>query len=133
MPRGMDNLPPPPTSGTMRGSPSMAGGEPGVGDLMSRIAGRGQGGGNDQQAAQLVMSGVQQLVQAAQMNPALGDAVQQSISIIQNAVQSLAQQSGAMGPGGKGPRKRAPKKSQGNGAEMGQGDEMGGGMGTGAY
>lgn len=56
-----------------------------------KVAGKEtQEASTDERAAILIMSGVQELVEAAMLNPALDSAVRQAISIIQEAVARLA-------------------------------------------
>lgn len=88
--------------------------------LAAREAGGGMGGGmggggGEQESAQLLMSGAQQLMQAAQMNPRLQPIVQQAMQILQAGVQEMA--GGEMGggesePTGKGRRRVKPPKSE---------------------
>ena len=102
---------PPPTSSASRGAPEMAqGGSPAAG-LMAQLAGRqGAGGGGDQEAAQLVMSSAQQLMQAAQMSPSLAPFIQQAIEVIRGGVEQLA--SGGPTPPEMRKPPKAPKKAK---------------------
>ena len=103
-----DSEMPPPSRGMDRGVPGMAAGpspSPSAG-MLAQLAGRqGGGGGGDQEAAQLVMSSAQQLMQAAQMSPALAPFIQQAIEVIRGGVEQLA--SGGPTP----PEMRKPPKT----------------------
>lgn len=101
MPR--DNKLPPPT-GRGRKGPEMMDEDPAIVGKLSQLAGMGGegapmggmggmmrgAGGSEEQSASLLMSGAQQLMQAAQMNPALQDMVNQVIIILRQGVQGLA-------------------------------------------
>jgi len=90
MPRD-DGLPPPVGKG--RRGPEMTPDNPSIYGKLEQLAGqqgggRGMGGG-DQEAAQLLMSGAQQMMQAAQMKPELQPIITQALQIIQQGVSGL--------------------------------------------
>lgn len=100
-----DRVMAPPTRGAPTDPSMMGGPPPATSDLIRQAAGgRGAappgGGGGAAQAAQLIASGAQQLIQAAQMFPALSEPIQQAIAILQAGVSQIAQM--AQAPGGKG-------------------------------
>ena len=115
MPRDT-GLPPP-----MRGSqsrPQMAK-DPGTMGKLDQLAGMGaedqmgaQGGqGGDQEAAQLIMSGTQQLLQAAQMNPDLQPMVMQAVQALKSGMERFVGPGGGEGDMG-GETQKKPKKSK---------------------
>jgi hypothetical protein len=98
MPRDIERgTPPPPVRGTMQKK------ERGVKDLISDVAGRGVGGGGEQEAANMVMQGAEMLMQAAQMDPRLMPIMRQAIGIIQQGIMQFAGGAGAPGAGAPGP------------------------------
>jgi len=120
MPRDENRLPP--KTGKGRMGPEMMDEDPAIVGKLSKLAGMGpeqqmggQGGG-EEQSASLLMSGAQQLIQAAQMNPALQEMVGQVVQILQQGVQRMAgaggqpggggEMEGMMGGGGGGGRRR---------------------------
>jgi ABC-type sugar transport system substrate-binding protein len=112
MPREM-GLPPP-----MRGSqtrPQMGRDQSTMGKL-DQLAGQDQGGdemggqGGDQEAAQLIMSGTQQLIQAAQMNPQLQPMVMQAVQVLKGGMERMVGPSGMAGGGEEKPKKKKEKR-----------------------
>jgi len=110
-----DGLPPPSKKG--RRGPEMAEDDPSIMGKLDQLAqqdqmggggGMGMGGGGEEQSAQLLMSGAQQMMQAAQMNPRLQPIIQQALQIIQAGVQELA--GGGMGGGMEGEAPKPEKK-----------------------
>jgi len=100
-----DSEMPPPSRGMDRGAPGMAAPTSPSAGMLAQLAGRQGGGGGDQEAAQLVMSSAQQLMQAAQMSPALAPFIQEAIEVIRGGVEQLA--SGGPTP----PEMRKPPKT----------------------
>ena len=117
----------PPKIGKGRKGPEMMDEDPAIVSKLSQLADQGEeasggmmmggGGGSEEQSANLVLSGAQQLIQAAQMNPALQEVVGQVIGILQQGMQRMAGQGqggppGEMGGGrgGGGRRRMRPPK-----------------------
>ena len=131
MARGDEGIPPPVGKG--RRGPEMMAEDPSIGGKLDKLAAQGGGDmmggeGGDEQSAQLLMSGAQQLMQAMQMNPNLQPFVTQALQILQQGVQQMAGREGEMGPeagGGKPKKKRKepPPSEQEAGAGM---DQFGG-------
>lgn len=125
----------PPKTGKGRMGPEMMDEDPAIVSKLSQLAGAGQeapmggGGGEEEQSASLFMSGIQQLKQAAEMNPALQQVVQEAFSVLQRGVQQMTGAGGQpgaggemMGGGGRGggrKRMRPPKVEREQEAEMG--------------
>lgn len=144
MARDESRLPPP--TGKGRKGPEMMDEDPSIVGKLSQLAGqRGVGeqgmmggmgggmggeGGNEEQSASLLMSGAQQLMQAAQMNPALQQFVGQAIQIIQQGVQQLAGAGAGgeppMGGGraGGGRKRMRPPQKEARGENEGAGEDQ---------
>ena len=107
-------LPPPQSKGGKK-KPDMTKDASTYGKL-EQLAGaedQGMGGGTEEQSAQLVMSGAQALMQAAQMNPALQGIVGQALSILHQGIRGMAGGGADQGMGaeaGIGEERPAPKK-----------------------
>lgn len=113
---------PPPLRGA-RTSPDMlpdAGGRGGGGAYgkMSQLAGIGMEGdtGGEEQAAQLVMSAAQQLMQAAQLHPQIQPMIGRVLAVLKSGVDEMTGGAGGMGMGEEGamgeetPPTEKPKK-----------------------
>jgi ABC-type sugar transport system substrate-binding protein len=125
MPRDM-GLPPP-----MRGSqtrPQMGRDQSTMGKL-DQLAGQGGeemgGQGGDQEAAQLIMSGTQQLIQAAQLNPQLQPMVMQAVQALKGGMERMVGPGGMTGDEGMGGEKKPPKKKKREKPPEGVEDEEG--------
>jgi len=130
-----DRIPSPSKKG--RRGPEMAEDDPSIVSKLDQLAAQeggggggmgGMGGGSEEQSAQLLMSGAQQIMQAAQMNPRLQPIVKQALEVLQAGVQEMA--GGEMGGmegagGGGGKRMRPPKRTSGGSSKM-EGAEFGG-------
>ena len=104
-----DKLPPPSRGG--RTQPDMMGEDPSIYNRLSSLAGQqgeGMGGGGEQEAAQMVMAGAQQLLQAAKMHPALEPIIMQALGVLRQGVSQLGG-GGEMG-GGMGGEEMPPTK-----------------------
>ncbi len=120
---------PPPMKGGRKG-PEMAQDDASIYDKMSKLSSQDQGmggGGDEAQAAQLVMDGANQLMQAAQIHPALQPIVMQAISILKQGVEGMAgggaggvEEMMGGGMGGEAPKKKRvkPPKQEGAGDEQ---------------
>ena len=124
-----DKLPLPSRKG--RTQPDMVGEDSSIYSRLSDLAGQEDegmmGGGGEEQAAQLLMSGANQLLQAARMHPALEPMVMQALSVIRDGVgrMSMGAPTGGEGmmPGGEGvprqrKRTRPPREEQAVGEEL---------------
>jgi len=120
----------PPKTGKDRMGPEMIDEDPAIVSKLSQLAGMQPGaqaggmggmGGGEEESASLLMSGAQQLIQAAQMNPQLQEMVGQVISILQAGVQQMAG-GGGMPPevgGGKTRKRERPPGAESEQGEMG--------------
>lgn len=136
MARDTEGLPPPIKGG--RTEPEMrSGGRRGSYDQLSRLAELGGGAetGGEEQAAQLVMSAAQQLMQAAQLFPPIQEMVGRALAVVKSGVDEMSGGAGGMGEMGMGeeqPPQPKPKKKKRvrppSGEDEGAGDEemMGG-------
>ena len=102
--------------GADRGAPSMApvSDRPSEQNYTSRLRQlaerQGSAGGDpDTQSAQLVMSGAEMLMQAAQVNPTLAPIVTQAVTVLRNGIMQLSQGFGAPPTAMRRPQKRSAK------------------------
>ena len=112
---------PPPIRGA-RTQPEMTPDRGGGGGTYGKLSKLAEGGaqadaGGEDQAAQLVMSAAQQLIQAAQMHPPIQEMVGRALAILKAGVDELADAGGAMGGGEEmggefGEEEKKPKKKK---------------------
>ena len=112
-----DDKLPPPSRGGGRKPAEMMGEDASIYDRLSSLAGQESpemGGGDEQQAAQMVMSGANQLLQAARMHPALEPMVIQALSILREGVSRMAAGGAPMGGmgGGEETPPRRPRRAR---------------------
>ena len=135
MARDETGLPPPMRGG--RTKPEMReGGRASSYDRLSQLAEVGGGAaetGGEEQAAQLVMSAAQQLMQAAQLFPPIQDMVGRALAVVKSGVDEMSaggMEGGPIGVGGETERQPRSKKRKRvrppSGEAEGDEDMMGG-------
>ena len=110
---------PPPLKGA-RTQPDMREEQPGVYGKLSQLAGMGAEGeaGGEEQAAQLVMSAAQQLMQAAQIHPQIQPMIGRVLAVLKSGVDEISGggmgEEDMMGMGGEleTPEKKPKKKKR---------------------